>query len=141
MKKEGTLVVKKPAGHTTNHENNELRQRNPSPVLDKTAIHNGQEMMQVPSPSQGATSNTTIATVTIESSQVDDDVEGGCCSKELANYSKIQPVAWMIIFGDSIHNFVDGLSIGAGMARSFTDGLSIAVRIFCFENSTFVLIY
>ena len=26
--------------------------------------------------------------------------------------NKIATVAWMIIFGDGIHNFIDGLSIG-----------------------------
>ena len=47
--------------------------------------------------------------------------------------SQVQPVAWMVIFGDGIHNFVDGLSIGAGLSRSFPEGLSIAMAVLAEE--------
>ena len=32
--------------------------------------------------------------------------------KKWAPAHKVKPVAWMIIIGDSLHNFMDGLSIG-----------------------------
>ena len=39
----------------------------------------------------------------------------------------------MIIFGDGLHKFVDGLSIGAAYAQSIGSGLSVSVAIFCEE--------
>lgn len=46
---------------------------------------------------------------------------------------KIAAVAWMIIFGDGLHNFIDGLSIGAAFNDSILTGLSICVAVVCEE--------
>ena len=46
---------------------------------------------------------------------------------------KVAPVAWMIIIGDSLHNFIDGLAIGASFAGSTYVGVSTALAIFCEE--------
>lgn len=43
------------------------------------------------------------------------------------------PVAWMVILGDGLHNFVDGMSIGAGFSNSLATGLSISIAIACEE--------
>ncbi|GLG93594.1 Uncharacterized protein GBIM_00961 [Gryllus bimaculatus] len=43
------------------------------------------------------------------------------------------PVAWMVILGDGLHNFVDGMSIGAGFTNSLATGLSISIAIACEE--------
>ena len=48
-----------------------------------------------------------------------DTVEG------VRSASSIATVAWMIIFGDGIHNFIDGLSIGAAFSESILTGLSL----------------
>ena len=45
----------------------------------------------------------------------------------------VAPVAWMIIFGDSLHNFIDGLSIGAAFTESIMQGASISLAVFCEE--------
>merc|ERR1712228_281803 len=45
----------------------------------------------------------------------------------------IAPVAWMIIFGDGLHNFIDGLSIGAAFTESILAGISISAAVFCEE--------
>merc|ERR1719204_1096144 len=45
----------------------------------------------------------------------------------------IAPVAWMIIFGDGLHNFIDGLAIGAAFTESILAGNSISVGVFCEE--------
>ncbi|OWF56005.1 zinc transporter ZIP14-like [Mizuhopecten yessoensis] len=45
----------------------------------------------------------------------------------------IATVAWMIIFGDGIHNFIDGLSIGAAFTDSTLAGISISLGIICEE--------
>ena len=46
---------------------------------------------------------------------------------------KVAPVAWMIIIGDGLHNFIDGLAIGASFSSSTFVGLSTALAIFCEE--------
>ncbi|XP_066995189.2 metal cation symporter ZIP8 isoform X2 [Anabrus simplex] len=45
----------------------------------------------------------------------------------------LTPVAWMIILGDGLHNFVDGMSIGAGFSKKLTTGLTISIAIACEE--------
>ncbi|XP_060074579.1 metal cation symporter ZIP14-like [Ylistrum balloti] len=45
----------------------------------------------------------------------------------------IATVAWMIIFGDGMHNFIDGLSIGAAFTESILAGISISLAIICEE--------
>ncbi|XP_069133788.1 metal cation symporter ZIP14-like [Argopecten irradians] len=45
----------------------------------------------------------------------------------------VATVAWMIIFGDGIHNFIDGLSIGAAFTESILAGISISLAIICEE--------
>jgi len=47
--------------------------------------------------------------------------------------SPIATVAWMIVFGDGLHNFIDGLSIGAGFNQSVMTGISISVAVVCEE--------
>lgn len=46
---------------------------------------------------------------------------------------KVAPVAWMIIIGDSLHNFIDGLAIGASFSTSTYVGISTALAILCEE--------
>lgn len=43
--------------------------------------------------------------------------------------SVIGTVAWMIIFGDGLHNFIDGVSIGASFTESIMGGLSISLAV------------
>ena len=45
----------------------------------------------------------------------------------------IATVAWMIIFGDGVHNFIDGLSIGAAFSESILTGISVSVAVLCEE--------
>lgn len=42
-------------------------------------------------------------------------------------------VAWMVIMGDGLHNFTDGMAIGAAFAGSLAGGFSTAVAVFCHE--------
>ncbi|KAH9519248.1 hypothetical protein Btru_075044 [Bulinus truncatus] len=42
-------------------------------------------------------------------------------------------LAWMVMSGDVIHNFVDGLSIGAAFTEDITLGISISLAIICEE--------
>ncbi|XP_013379013.1 zinc transporter ZIP14 isoform X2 [Lingula anatina] len=54
-------------------------------------------------------------------------------SKSGVKKPKIAPVAWMIIFGDAVHNFIDGLSIGAAFTESIYLGISVSVAVICEE--------
>ncbi|CAH3189728.1 unnamed protein product [Porites lobata] len=54
-------------------------------------------------------------------------------SKKSHKKKKIAPVAWMIIIGDALHNFIDGLAIGASFSSSRYIGVSTSLAIFCEE--------
>lgn len=45
----------------------------------------------------------------------------------------ISTVAWMIVLGDGLHNFIDGISIGAAFSESILSGVSISVAVICEE--------
>ena len=45
----------------------------------------------------------------------------------------ITPVAWMIILGDGIHNFADGIAIGAAFTISVGSGISTSLAVFFHE--------
>lgn len=45
----------------------------------------------------------------------------------------VAAVAWMVILGDGIHNFCDGLAIGSAFAASVTGGISTTIAVFCHE--------
>nr|XP_020640692.1 zinc transporter ZIP5 [Pogona vitticeps]XP_020640697.1 zinc transporter ZIP5 [Pogona vitticeps] len=47
--------------------------------------------------------------------------------------SGIADIAWMVILGDGIHNFTDGLAIGAAFSDGISSGLSTTVAVFCHE--------
>lgn len=45
----------------------------------------------------------------------------------------LSAVAWMVVMGDGLHNFTDGLAIGAAFAAGIPGGLSTAIAVFCHE--------
>lgn len=47
--------------------------------------------------------------------------------------SNVATVAWMITLGDALHNFIDGLAIGASFTVSSLQGLSTSIAILCEE--------
>ncbi|XP_013404220.1 zinc transporter ZIP10 isoform X2 [Lingula anatina] len=47
--------------------------------------------------------------------------------------TSVASVAWMVIMGDGLHNFSDGLAIGAAFGNSMTGGLSTSIAVFCHE--------
>nr|CDS16761.1 zinc transporter zip8 [Echinococcus granulosus] len=51
-------------------------------------------------------------------------------------FSKIAPVAWMILFGDAFHNFMDGMTIGVGFTESPTIGIALTLSIIFEELPT-----
>ncbi|XP_078057400.1 zinc transporter ZIP10-like [Mustelus asterias] len=45
----------------------------------------------------------------------------------------IADIAWMVIVGDGMHNFTDGLAIGAAFSTGISGGLSTSIAVFCHE--------
>ncbi|XP_057687891.1 metal cation symporter ZIP14 isoform X1 [Corythoichthys intestinalis] len=58
---------------------------------------------------------------------------GGCHWLKGTAYSDIGTLAWMITLSDGLHNFIDGLAIGASFTASVFQGISTSVAILCEE--------
>ncbi|XP_019908263.1 metal cation symporter ZIP14 isoform X3 [Esox lucius] len=58
---------------------------------------------------------------------------GGCYWLKGTAYSDIGTLAWMITLSDGLHNFIDGLAIGASFTASTFQGISTSVAILCEE--------
>ncbi|XP_043991140.1 zinc transporter ZIP6 isoform X2 [Gambusia affinis] len=54
-------------------------------------------------------------------------------SEEHFQQAGVAALAWMVIMGDGLHNFSDGLAIGAAFSESLSSGLSTSVAVFCHE--------
>ncbi len=40
---------------------------------------------------------------------------------------------WMVVIGDSVHNFADGLTIGAAFTVDWQTGLATSLAVLCHE--------
>lgn len=60
--------------------------------------------------------------------EIDEDIQ-----HQQESVQDIATVAWMIVLGDGLHNFIDGLSIGAAFSESILSGVSISVAVICEE--------
>ncbi|XP_072542599.1 zinc transporter ZIP10 [Salminus brasiliensis] len=58
---------------------------------------------------------------------------GHCHSDKEMKDAGIASIAWMVIMGDGMHNFSDGLAIGAAFSANITGGISTSVAVFCHE--------
>lgn len=58
---------------------------------------------------------------------------GHCHSGKDLKDTDISSIAWMVIMGDGMHNFSDGLAIGAAFSAGLTGGISTSVAVFCHE--------
>ncbi|XP_044160355.1 zinc transporter ZIP10 [Bufo gargarizans] len=58
---------------------------------------------------------------------------GHCHRGKVMKDTGVASIAWMVIMGDGIHNFSDGLAIGAAFSAGLTGGISTSVAVFCHE--------
>ena len=56
-----------------------------------------------------------------------------CCARTWHYLLNVKPLAWLIIFGDAIHNFADGLTLGAAIAQSLSLGISTMIALLFHE--------
>ncbi|KFV70773.1 Zinc transporter ZIP14, partial [Dryobates pubescens] len=59
--------------------------------------------------------------------------QSACYWLKEVRYSDIGTLAWMITLSDGLHNFIDGLAIGASFTVSVFQGISTSVAILCEE--------
>lgn len=45
----------------------------------------------------------------------------------------MKPVAWLILIGDAIHNFADGMIIGVAFRKGIYGGIKTSIAIMCHE--------
>ncbi|KAK1879596.1 Zinc transporter ZIP6 [Dissostichus eleginoides] len=55
------------------------------------------------------------------------------CHSHFHDTAGVAALAWMVIMGDGLHNFSDGLAIGAAFTEGLSSGLSTSVAVFCHE--------
>ncbi|XP_029459662.1 zinc transporter ZIP14 isoform X2 [Rhinatrema bivittatum] len=59
--------------------------------------------------------------------------QSACFWLKGTRYSDIGTLAWMITLSDGLHNFIDGLAIGASFTVSVFQGISTSIAILCEE--------
>ncbi|XP_071795430.1 metal cation symporter ZIP14-like isoform X2 [Asterias amurensis] len=62
-----------------------------------------------------------------------EDVHSHLPMTTMSGKIRIASVAYMIIFGDGLHNFVDGLAIGVSFSTSVFQGISTSIAVICEE--------
>jgi zinc transporter ZupT len=70
---------------------------------------------------------------TVEDDTTETTHKGQAWGRLVAPITSIKPLAWVIIIGDSLHNFTDGLAVGVAISQSLGLGLSTAIAILFHE--------
>ncbi|KAJ6668852.1 hypothetical protein lerEdw1_012338 [Lerista edwardsae] len=66
-------------------------------------------------------------------SQKEETESSSCNCIKGPSLSDVGTIAWMITLSDALHNFIDGLAIGASFTLSLLQGISTSIAILCEE--------
>ncbi|XP_006126959.1 metal cation symporter ZIP8 [Pelodiscus sinensis] len=119
-------------GHThfENHEQNPPQTKNNPPAPLKS--DNGMMCYANPATIE-PNGNLSFDTVSVVSAQEEKTQRCLCKCLKGPTLSEIGTIAWMITLSDALHNFIDGLAIGASFTLSLLQGLSTSIAILCEE--------
>ncbi|XP_006872781.1 PREDICTED: zinc transporter ZIP8 [Chrysochloris asiatica] len=71
--------------------------------------------------------------INVVSLQDEKQESNSCICLKGPKLSEVGTIAWMITLSDALHNFIDGLAIGASFTLSLLQGLSTSIAILCEE--------
>nr|XP_056711200.1 metal cation symporter ZIP8 [Euleptes europaea] len=71
--------------------------------------------------------------LSVVSGQKEETQSSSCHCLKGSSLSEIGTIAWMITLSDALHNFIDGLAIGASFTLSLLQGISTSIAILCEE--------
>ncbi|KAH1169947.1 metal cation symporter ZIP8 isoform X1 [Mauremys mutica] len=119
-------------GHThfENHEQNPPQDKGNPPIPLKS--NNGITCYANPAIIE-PNGNLSFDTVSVVSAQEEKTQSCLCNCLKGPTLSEIGTIAWMITLSDALHNFIDGLAIGASFTLSLLQGLSTSIAILCEE--------
>ncbi|XP_063165957.1 metal cation symporter ZIP8 isoform X2 [Candoia aspera] len=80
-----------------------------------------------------ANGNLGFDNVSVISGQKEEMQSSSCKCFRGPSLSDIGTIAWMITLSDALHNFIDGLAIGASFTLSLLQGISTSIAILCEE--------
>nr|XP_033812790.1 zinc transporter ZIP8 [Geotrypetes seraphini]XP_033812798.1 zinc transporter ZIP8 [Geotrypetes seraphini] len=114
------------------HSHLEIDRVNGREICNESKCKNGIICYANPSVT-GINGSVTADHISMESTQTEHGQS--CCCKyfKWRPLSEIGTLAWMITLSDAVHNFIDGLAIGASFTLSLMQGLSTSIAILCEE--------
>ncbi|KAJ8679860.1 hypothetical protein QAD02_015647 [Eretmocerus hayati] len=77
--------------------------------------------------------DTETYTVIIREHEVNHHGHGHTHSHVHSTPDSMSSIAWMVIMGDGLHNFTDGMAIGAAFSANIAGGFSTTIAVFCHE--------
>uniref|UniRef100_H3CYW7 Solute carrier family 39 member 8 n=1 Tax=Tetraodon nigroviridis TaxID=99883 RepID=H3CYW7_TETNG len=126
--------------HQTNQEaslhNGDVMEKKDSVVLTTVnTIATGRSTPRPEPPLSGSTNQCRFSVSLLSLLARDVQVSGGVSCHWLRGtpVSSIKTVAWMVTLSDALHNFIDGLAIGASFTVSIMTGFSTSIAIVCEE--------
>ncbi|XP_053112425.1 metal cation symporter ZIP8 [Hemicordylus capensis] len=106
--------------------------QNPPPPVESVKPVNGTTCYANPAVAE-ANGNLNFDTLSVVSDQKEETQSSSCKCFSGPSLSDIGTIAWMITLSDALHNFIDGLAIGASFTLSLLQGISTSIAILCEE--------
>lgn len=130
------MILKTYSQGSHNHfETEELKHSQkppPPPPVDSFKSVNGAVCYANPAIAE-ANGTLGIDNLSVLSSQKEDTQNSSWKCLKGPSLSDIGTIAWMITLSDALHNFIDGLAIGASFTLSLLQGISTSIAILCEE--------